>query len=448
LTAEVVVLTRNSMAELARSLPAIREAAAVADAALLFVDFGSTDGTQDLLAAMAPGARAAWLTAEDGPIDALAVASACSDAEVLVVLSPTLEPSSSGAIRDLVEHLHRCPYAGTAAPALRSRNGELLRSTLPAPGPKDHWRVEWVHDGAFAVRREVLEGVTRSADSLPRSLDELRLCLQLRRRGLELHYLRSIELIDTGGRATERLRAQRDRSPSRAWRLLLRHPRYAVRLAGRRLFGRAAARAAARAFEIAFAGLLLALLSPLLVLIAIAVRLDSPGAVMFRQVRLGRRARPFRMYKFRTMRCDADSSLHADFVREMIRGRDISAGEDEGRIYKIHPDPRVTRVGRLLRRTSLDELPQLINVLRGDMTLVGFRPPIPYELDNYPDWYHRRFDGRPGITGLWQVSGRNERSYEEMVRLDIEYLNRRSLLSDAHVLARTVGAVLGGRGAY
>jgi lipopolysaccharide/colanic/teichoic acid biosynthesis glycosyltransferase len=132
----------------------------------------------------------------------------------------------------------------------------------------------------------------------------------------------------------------------------------------------------------------------------------------------------------------------------MIRGRDISAGEDEARIYKIHPDPRVTRVGRLLRRTSLDELPQLINVLRGDMTLVGFRPPIPYEVDNYPDWYHRRFDGRPGITGLWQVSGRNERSYEEMVRLDIEYINRRSVLSDLRVLARTVGAVLGGRGAY
>jgi lipopolysaccharide/colanic/teichoic acid biosynthesis glycosyltransferase len=304
-----------------------------------------------------------------------------------------------------------------------------------------------VHDAAFAVRREDLDDVARSSGR-PCSLDELRLCLQLRRRGLELHYLRSIEWIDTGGRAAERLRAQHGRSPSRAWRLLLRHPRYAVRLAGRRLFARAAARALARAFEIAFSGLLLAVLSPLLVLIAIAVRLDSPGRVMFRQVRLGRRARPFRMYKFRTMRRDADSSLHADFVREMIRGRDISAGEDEARIYKIHPDPRVTRVGRLLRRTSLDELPQLINVLRGDMTLVGFRPPIPYEVDNYPDWYHRRFDGRPGITGLWQVSGRNERSYEEMVRLDIEYINRRSVLSDLRVLARTVGAVLGGRGAY
>jgi lipopolysaccharide/colanic/teichoic acid biosynthesis glycosyltransferase len=126
---------------------------------------------------------------------------------------------------------------------------------------------------------------------------------------------------------------------------------------------------------------------------------------------------------------------------------DGDSNGDGPRIYKLHPDPRVTRVGRVLRRTSLDELPQLINVLRGEMTLVGFRPPIPYEVAEYPAWYHRRFDGRPGITGLWQVSGRNERTYEDMVRLDIEYLNRRNWLFDLWLLVRTVRVVFGGRGA-
>src|SRR5437764_738751 len=147
---------------------------------------------------------------------------------------------------------------------------------------------------------------------------------------------------------------------------------------------------------------------------------------------------------------NADSSPHAQFVREMISERlraDAAERGNGARIYKLHPDPRVTSVGRLLRRTSLDELPQLFNVLRGEMTLVGFRPPVPYEVAEYPAWFHRRFDGKPGMTGLWQVSGRNERSYEDMVRLDIEYLNRRSLVFDAWLLARTVGVVFGGRGA-
>ena len=193
---------------------------------------------------------------------------------------------------------------------------------------------------------------------------------------------------------------------------------------------------------------LLALLSPLVLAIVLAIRFDSRGPVLFRQVRLGRGARPFEMFKFRTMYRDADPAPHAHFVRDMIVNR-LRGGENGGapQIYKLHPDPRVTRVGRILRRTSLDELPQLFNVLRGEMTLVGFRPPIPYEVDDYPAWYHRRFDGKPGITGLWQVSGRNELGYEDMVRLDIEYLNRRSWLLDLWLLARTVTVVLHGRGA-
>jgi lipopolysaccharide/colanic/teichoic acid biosynthesis glycosyltransferase len=277
------------------------------------------------------------------------------------------------------------------------------------------------------------------------------LCLQLRRRGVELHYLRSVELVDTCGLAAERLAPRPVGASTRAWTgLLLRHPGYALRLAERRRFARRVEGAITRATEITIASLLLAALSPLLVAIAIAIRLDSRGSALFRQVRLGRGARPFQMYKFRTMRSDADSEPHAQFVREMINGRLHSGAGAQGeppRIFKVHPDPRVTRVGRVLRRTSLDELPQLINVLRGEMRLVGFRPPIPYEVAEYPAWYHRRFDGKPGMTGLWQVSGRNERSYEEMVRLDIEYLNRRSWLFDLVLLARTVAVVVIGRGA-
>ena len=448
LTSEVVLLTRNSRADLARSLPAIRAAAAVANAALLVVDLGSTDGTQDYLARHAPGARAVWLADRDGLIDALGVAAACSTADVLVALRPTLEPASPHSIAQLVTHLAEHPYAGIAAPALRAHTGATLSSTRPMPLAGEYSRVEWVLGAAFAVRRAELDAIARCAARPPRSPHGLRLCLQLRRRGREVHYVQSAELIDAGGRVAERVRRGASGSRLRLWRLLIRHPRYALRLAGHEGAASLAGRVLARALEIAIAGALLALLSPLLLAIAIAIRLDSRGPALFRQVRLGRSARPFRMYKFRTMRTDVDPTPHAHFVRNMIVNRLRADGGSETQVFKIHPDPRITRFGRLLRRTSLDELPQLFNVLRGDMTLVGFRPPIPYEVAEYPAWYHRRFDGKPGITGLWQVSGRNERSYEDMVRLDIEYLNRRSWLLDLLLLVRTVGAVLGGRGAY
>ena len=446
--AEVVVVTRDSREQLERSLPAIRQAAALAGAPLLFIDLGSTDGTQRYAADHAPGGRAVWLTDTDRPVDALAAAAACSKAEVLVVIDPTLMPSSPESLIGLVEHLVDHPYAGIVAPALRGGDGEFLPTTQPAPFANDHSRVEWVLDAAFAIRRKDLDAVTRVAGWRDRSLEELRLCLEMRRRGLEVHYVPSIELIDIGGRTEERTGSRS--TPRVPWRLLLRHPRFALRLAGRNRIARRSARTLTRAVELAITIPLLVLLAPLMLAIAIAVRLDSKGPSLFRQVRLGRRAKPFQMYKFRTMRPNADSALHAHFVRDMILGgaRSDAGDGDQPTIFKVHPDPRVTRVGRFLRRTSLDELPQLFNVLRGEMTLVGFRPPIPYEVDSYPGWYHRRFDGKPGITGLWQVSGRNERSYEEMVRLDIEYLNRRSWLFDAQLLARTVWAVLGGRGAY
>jgi lipopolysaccharide/colanic/teichoic acid biosynthesis glycosyltransferase len=450
-TAEVVLITRDSRDDLEASLPAIREAAARAAAPLLFVDLGSTDGTQSFAAGHTPGARGTWLTERDGIMDALAAAAAASSADVLVVLTPTLEPSSPDSFASLVEHLDRHPYAGIAAPALRAGTGELLGSTRPAPRPGEYSRVEWVLDEAFAIRRtELAEAIRCCKRSLP-SLADLAMCLQLRRRGIELHYVRSVELLDVGGRAAVRV-GRPVRSSACGWaRLLLRHPGYALRLAGRRRLARRVGRALMRLVEVAVASVLLLLLAPLLLAIVTAIRLDSRGPVLFRQVRLGRGAHPFQMIKFRTMRHDADPAAHARCVREMIskrlRAEPGAENCDGPRIYKLHPDPRVTRVGRVLRRTSLDEFPQLLNVLRGEMTLVGFRPPIPYEVADYPAWYHRRFDGRPGITGLWQVSGRNERSYEDMVRLDIEYLNRRSWLFDLWLLARTVRVVVGGRGA-
>ena len=447
-SAEVVLVTRDSKTELARSLDSIREAANAAGAGILFVDLGSTDGTQPFAERHAPGARAVWLNLDDGLMDALQVAATASSAEVLVVLTPTLEPASPDAIAQLVKHLDDHPYAAVAAPAIRTNTGNLLGSARPKPRPRDYSRVEWVLESAFAIRRTDVEAIARYRARPRDPIDDLRLCLSLRRRGREVHYVRSIELIDSGGRLARRMSRPPKAAKPLDWKALVRHPRYALRLTGRRRAAQLLSYALARAVEVGLAALLLTLLSPLLLAIAIAIRLDSSGPALFRQVRLGRRARPFRMYKFRTMRTDADHAPHAHFVREMIVGRLRSDADEAGtQIFKIHPDPRVTRLGRLLRRTSLDELPQLLNVLRGEMTLVGFRPPIPYEVESYPAWYHRRFDGRPGITGLWQVSGRNERSYEDMVRLDIEYLNRRSWLFDVLLLVRTVGAVLGGRGA-
>jgi lipopolysaccharide/colanic/teichoic acid biosynthesis glycosyltransferase len=192
---------------------------------------------------------------------------------------------------------------------------------------------------------------------------------------------------------------------------------------------------------------LLVLLAPLLVLIAAAVRLDSRGPAIYRQRRVGHRGREFEVNKFRSMRSGADSKRHRDYVNQLIgSGADGAEPGEEG-LFKLVVDDRITRVGRFLRRWSLDELPQLWNVVRGEMSLVGPRPVIPYEVECYPDWYHARFAVKPGLTGLWQVSGRNEKSYEEMVALDIEYARRRTLWLDLKILARTALVVLTHRGA-
>jgi exopolysaccharide biosynthesis polyprenyl glycosylphosphotransferase len=178
--------------------------------------------------------------------------------------------------------------------------------------------------------------------------------------------------------------------------------------------------------------------APLLALIALAVRLDSPGPIVFHQTRVGVGGRLFEIYKFRSMRKGAEDELER--LREL--------NEADGPLFKISDDPRLTRVGRFLRRISLDELPQLWNVLRGEMSLAGPRPPIPAEVEDYAEWHRRRLEVRPGMTGLSQVSGRSLLSFDEMVLLDIYYIENWSLWLDLKILLRTIPIALRGDGAY
>ncbi len=193
-----------------------------------------------------------------------------------------------------------------------------------------------------------------------------------------------------------------------------------------------------RAFDIVVSALALIVLSPVLLVVALLVKLSDGGPVLFRQHRVGRTGEPFDMLKFRSMVVDA----------EVRKASLIDENEGAGVLFKLRDDPRVTRVGRHLRRYSLDELPQLINVFRGDMSLVGPRPPLPDEVDRYHEDMRRRLLVRPGITGLWQVSGRSELSWDESVRLDLYYVDNWSMLSDLVIMAKTVRAVVGSSGAY
>jgi lipopolysaccharide/colanic/teichoic acid biosynthesis glycosyltransferase len=181
----------------------------------------------------------------------------------------------------------------------------------------------------------------------------------------------------------------------------------------------------------------LILLAAPLALIAIIVKLDSPGPVLFGQPRVGKRGRTFTMLKFRSMRRHSDQGYH---LQQSARWFEGTPGVDG---YKTASDPRITRVGRLLRRTSIDELPQLLNVVRGEMSLVGPRPMMPYDRPHYKDWYYERERVSPGITGLWQVSGRHRISAEAMMELDVRYVRERSLWLDLKILVRTVPALLG-----
>jgi len=197
-----------------------------------------------------------------------------------------------------------------------------------------------------------------------------------------------------------------------------------------------------RLLDLVTAAVLLVLLSPLLLLVAVLVRATSPGPVLFRQVRVGRDGTPFRMLKFRTMRNGCSDDAHRAYVRRLLAGE----AEQHDGLYKLADDPRVTRVGAVLRRLSIDELPQLLNVLTGDMSLVGPRPALPFEAELFPAWASSRYRVAPGLTGLWQVSGRNRLTMLQGLGLDVEYVARRGLALDLLILLRTVPAVLG-RGA-
>jgi lipopolysaccharide/colanic/teichoic acid biosynthesis glycosyltransferase len=187
---------------------------------------------------------------------------------------------------------------------------------------------------------------------------------------------------------------------------------------------------------------LVVLALPMLV-VAAAIRVTSPGPALFRQVRLGLRGRPFTMYKFRTMVPGGDDSAHRELIRAELRGEDTVVNGSS----KVADDPRVTSLGALLRRTSIDELPQLINIVRGDMSLVGPRPCLGWEAAMFPPEYAVRFAVPPGITGLWQVSGRTTVGTLDMLALDVDYVTHHTMRTDLAILARTVGVLLRGDGA-
>jgi lipopolysaccharide/colanic/teichoic acid biosynthesis glycosyltransferase len=212
-----------------------------------------------------------------------------------------------------------------------------------------------------------------------------------------------------------------------------------------------------RSFDFVAAGTLLMILAPLFLVVSVAIRLDSRGPAFFHQDRVGAKprfrsgvteweARTFQVHKFRSMAADSDDSAHQDYITAFVEGSAEESGK-EGSTFKLVDDPRVTRLGRLLRKTSIDELPQLLNVLAGDMSLVGPRPVPIYEARQYETWQMERLHARPGMTGYWQVYGRGQVTFEEMMRMDIFYVRNQSLFLDLKLLALTVPAVVSGRGA-
>lgn len=195
----------------------------------------------------------------------------------------------------------------------------------------------------------------------------------------------------------------------------------------------------------------LILFSPLFLIVTIAIKATSTGPTFFRQQRVGQYGKSFVLLKFRSMYEGSDASIHREYVTRLIAGRAERqpANENSAGVYKLTQDPRVTPVGALLRKTSLDELPQLINVLQGEMSLVGPRPPVPYEVESYDVWHRRRLlEAKPGMTGLWQVNGRSQVKFDEMVRLDLQYARNWSPWLDIKILLRTPGAVFLGEGAH
>ncbi len=205
-----------------------------------------------------------------------------------------------------------------------------------------------------------------------------------------------------------------------------------------------------RVVDVAFSLCVIVFGLPFYLLIAALIKLTSEGSVLFTQDRVGKDEQPFKLFKFRTMTVGNDDDAHRDFARNFINGEAAGQAKDNAgnRMFKMVADPRVTSIGKFLRRTSLDELPQFINVLKGEMTLVGPRPPVVYELPHYQEWHKRRLTVKPGLTGLWQVSGRSTVPFDEMVKLDIHYIENWSFLLDLKIILRTIPVMLFGSGGF
>ncbi|MGH8899569.1 MAG: sugar transferase [Egibacteraceae bacterium] len=199
-----------------------------------------------------------------------------------------------------------------------------------------------------------------------------------------------------------------------------------------------------RLLDVVLASLALVVLAPLLVVIAALVRATSPGPALFRQTRVGHLGAPFVMFKFRTMYDKSDDTLHREYVTRMLAAEKDELGRGPDGLFKLDEDPRVTRIGGFLRRSSLDELPQLFNVLRGEMSLVGPRPALVWETESYKSYHHLRFQVKPGMTGLWQVCGRSKLSMNTALDIDVQYVQSWSLGLDLWILAMTLPAVLRG----
>lgn len=217
-----------------------------------------------------------------------------------------------------------------------------------------------------------------------------------------------------------------------------------------------------RILDFSLALLALLILAPLMVFVAILIKLDSPGPIFFKQDRVSVRQRriynhttywqrtAFRCYKFRTMMCNADISLHKSYIKALINNDYESMAALQGgdtQTRKLKNDHRITRIGRILRKSSIDEIPQFINVIKGEMSLVGPRPAIPYEVEMYKPWHYRRLEAKPGITGLWQVMGRSSVDFDEMIRLDMLYIQKQSFWFDLRIIFLTPWAILSGKGA-
>lgn len=204
-----------------------------------------------------------------------------------------------------------------------------------------------------------------------------------------------------------------------------------------------------RVLDIVAASIGLLIAAPVAAVLAVLIKLSSPGPVLFRQRRVGKGGKEFTFYKFRSMREGCDDSSHREYIKLFIEGKDEELIKRQGpkKIYKMTCDDRVTFIGKFLRRTSLDELPQLINVLRGEMSMVGPRPHLPYEVELYKDWHRHRIEGMPGITGWWQIHGRSRVPFDEAVRMDIWYLEHQSLILDIRIMFRTITKAIVGRGA-